>query len=177
VVSGEQDMDKRLKLIMTRRSIRRYQDKPVEDGDVEALLRAAMAAPSAGNCQPWHFVVVRERETMRRIMQSHPYAKMLDHAPVCIAVLADPSLQRHAGMWVQDCSAATQNILLAAHAIGLGAVWLGVYPESERTRAVQEILGLPAGIECLSLVALGHPAERPAAADRYDAGRVHSEAW
>jgi len=170
-------MNEGMKLIMTRRSIRRYQDAPVSEGDVETLLRAAMAAPSAGNCQPWHFVVVRERETMRRIMDVHPYSKMLDHAPLCIAVVGDLSLEKHKGMWVQDCSAATQNILLAAHALGLGAVWLGVHPYEDRSTGVGEILGLPDGILCLSLIAVGHPAQHPEPADRYDPSRVRSERW
>ncbi len=111
--------DPKLDVLMSRRSIRDYVDRDVSREDVEALLRAAMAAPSAGNEQPWHFVVIRRRETMGRIMQAHPYSDMLAEAPVCIAVLAEVALERHAGYWVQDCSAATMNILLAAHALGL----------------------------------------------------------
>ena len=167
----------RLELLMTRRSIRSYTQEDVGEGDVEALLRAAMAAPSAGNGQPWHFVVIRRRETMDRIMSVHPYARMLAQAPVCIAVCADPELERHAGFWVQDCSAATMNMLLAAHALGLGAVWLGVHPLSDRERAVREILHLPPKLHCLALVAVGHPAARPSPAERFDASRVHTEQW
>ena len=155
-------MNEGFELLMTRRSVRRYADEPVSDEDVEKVLRAAMAAPSAGNEQPWHFVVIRDRETMRRIMDVHPYSAMLDHAAVCIAVLAELSLEKHKGYWVQDTSAATQNILLAAHAIGLGAVWLGVHPVTDREEGIRRILGVPEGVECLSLIALGHPAEQPA---------------
>jgi len=170
-------MEGGIELIMTRRSVRRYTSEPVSDADLETLLRAGMAAPSAGNCQPWHFMVIRSRDTMRAITDVHPYSKMLDHAPLCIAVLSDPSLEKHKGMWVQDTSAATQNILLAAHALGLGAVWLGVHPYDDRTSGVARILGLPDDIRCLSLIAVGHPAGRPEPADRYDASRVHVERW
>ena len=170
-------MNEGLKLLLTRRSIRKYTDEPVSEEDVENVLRAAMAAPSAGNEQPWHFAVIRDRQTMSRITDVHPYAAMLDHAPVCIAVLAQLSREKYKGMWVQDCSAATQNILLAAHALGLGAVWLGVHPVTSREEGIKRILGLPAGVECLSLVALGHPAGQPGPADRYDPSRVHREKW
>jgi nitroreductase len=164
-------------LLMTRRSIRDYTDQDVSEGDVQTLLRAAMAAPSAGNEQPWHFVVIRRRATMEKIMQAHPYSDMLAQAPVCIAVLAEVALERHAGYWVQDCSAATMNLLLAAHALGLGAVWLGVHPVADRERAIKQILSLPDGLKCLSLVAVGHPAEGLGPADRFNPERVHEEQW
>ncbi len=166
-----------LDLLMTRRSVRAYTAEPVDDRDVEKLLRAAMAAPSAGNQQPWHFVVVRDRDTMQRIMEVHPYSAMLAQAPVCIAVLGELSLERHKGYWVQDTAAATQNILLAAHALGLGAVWLGVHPVEERQVGLRQILELPDGVECLALVAVGRPAERPEPADRFRPDRVHAERW
>ncbi len=166
-----------LELLLTRRSIRKYTDEPVSDADLEGLLRAAMAAPSAGNEQPWHFAVIRNRETMDRIMDIHPYAAMLEKAPVCIAVLADLAAEKYKGMWVQDASAATLSILLAAHALGLGAVWLGVHPVESREEGIKRILSLPDGVECLSLVAVGHPAEHPPRADRYDAARIHYDRW
>lgn len=169
--------DAQLDLLMTRRSIRSYTERDVSEEDVETLLRAAMTAPSAGNEQPWHFVVIRQRETMEKIMKAHPYSKMLAQAPVCIAVLADVELERHAGFWVQDCSAATMNLLLAAHALGLGAVWLGVHPMADRQKAMKGILGLPDAVRCLSLVPVGHPAASAAPANRFDPGRVHKEQW
>jgi nitroreductase len=169
--------DEAMDVLMTRRSIRSYTEEPVTDEQLERVLRAAMAAPSAGNEQPWHFVVIRERETMAAIMDVHPYAAMLAEAPVCLAVLADLAEEKHGGMWVQDCSAATQNILLAAHALGLGAVWLGVHPEAEREAGVKRILKLPEGVACLSLVAIGHPAEQKGPVDRYGPDRVHYEGW
>ncbi|MHC4480584.1 MAG: nitroreductase family protein [Planctomycetota bacterium] len=170
-------MNEGLKLLMTRRSIRKYTDEPVGQKEVEQVLRAAMAAPSAGNERPWHFVVIRERDVMDQIMDVHPYAAALQQASVCIAVLAEVSLEKFAGYWVQDTSAATLNILLAAHALGLGAVWLGVHPVQSRKEGIKRILSLPDGVECLALVAIGHPAEDPGPADRYDPARVHEQSW
>ncbi len=166
-----------INLLMTRRSVRAYTEEPVSERDVETILRAAMAAPSAGNEQPWHFVVVRDRETMRQITRVHPYAGMLEEAALCIAVTAELALEKYKDMWVQDCSAATQNILLAAHALGLGAVWLGVHPVAEREAGLKRILALPEGVECLALVSIGRPAEQPEPADRYEPHRVHQEKW
>ncbi len=170
-------MNDGINLLMTRRSVRTYTDAPVSDDDVETILRAAMAAPSAGNQQSWHFVVIRDRATMDQIRDIHPYSAMLDHAPVCIAVLGDESLERFAGYWVQDCSAATMNILMAAHALGLGAVWLGVHPIPERQEGMRRILGLPEGVNCLSLISIGHPAGPSEPADRYNPDRVRQEKW
>ncbi|MFW6189305.1 MAG: nitroreductase family protein [Planctomycetota bacterium] len=170
-------MDDRLQMLMTRRSIRSYTDEDVSEQAVEKLLRAAMAAPSAGNEQPWHFVVIRDDETMRRIMDVHEYSSMLEQAPVCIAVLGELALERHAGFWVQDCAAATQNLLLAANALGLGAVWLGVHPVKQRETGMAEILELPEGVVCFALAAVGHPAEQKPPAERYDPDRVHNEKW
>jgi len=169
--------DEGLELLMTRRSIRNYTDGPVTDDEVRQMLDAAMAAPSAGNQQPWHFVVIRDRQIMGRIMEAHPYSQMLSGAQVCVAVLAELALERHKGYWVQDCSAATQNLLLAAHALGLGAVWLGVYPTGDRERDIKDILGLPEGVRCLCLVSIGRPARPSGRADRYDESRVHQEKW
>jgi len=112
-----------IEAILTRRSIRRFRDEPVSDDLIETLLRAAMAAPSAGNQQPWHFVVIRDRETLDTTSTVHPYATMAAEAALAIVVCGDTTLEMHKGFWVQDCAAAIQNLLLAAHASGLGAVW------------------------------------------------------
>lgn len=170
-------MDEEIELLMTRRSIRSYTEQDVSEQQVTTLLRAAMAAPSAGNEQPWHFVVIRDRQTMQAIQEFHEYAGMLSHAPVCIAVLGDLEQERHDGFWVQDCAAATQNILLAAHALGLGAVWLGVHPVKSRQKGVAKLLDLPDNVRCLSLVAIGHRAEEKPPADRYQPDRIHRERW
>ena len=166
-----------LETIATRRSIRRYTPEGVSDSDVTTILDAAMASPSAGNEAPWHFIVLRERGSMESIMRVHPYSRMLIHAPVAIIVCADLSLERHEGFWVQDCSAATMSMLLAAHALGLGAVWLGVHPDAGREAGVREAFELPEGIVPLSIVSIGHPDETKPPSERYDEGRVHQEKW
>jgi nitroreductase len=161
--------------ILARRSIRAYTDAPVSPDAVRTLLEAAMAAPSASNNQPWHFVVVTERRTLDALADAHPYGKMLARAPLCIAVCGDAS--RAARFWVQDCSAATENLLLAATALGLGAVWLGVYPLDERVGVVRRLLALPRTVIPLNLLALGHPAETKPPRTQYDASRVHRQTW
>lgn len=163
--------------ILTRRSIRKYTDQPVSDETVTELLQAAMAAPSAGNQQPWQFVVIRERRTLDQLAVVHPYAAMAPKAQLAIAVCGDLRLETNEGYWVQDCAAATENLLIAAEAKGLGAVWLGVYPREERVASIQALLGLPDNVIPLSVVPIGYPAEHPGPADRFDPGRIHLERW
>ncbi|MFW6115434.1 MAG: nitroreductase family protein [Chloroflexota bacterium] len=161
--------------IFARRSIRQYTEEPVSDESIEILLKAAMAAPSASNRKPWQFIVVTKRETLDALADAHPHGKMLFEAPLCISVCGDlTEMERY---WVQDCSAATENLLLAATALGLGAVWLGIYPRDERVAAVRPILDLPDHITPLNLVSIGHPAEEKPARTQYDAARVHREGW
>lgn len=165
--------------IFKRRSVRKYLDKPVEDAQITQLLKAAMRAPSAGNEQPWEFVVLSERDTMVKIMEFHPYAKMLQATPCVIVVCAN--LQRSKfpeyDYWVQDCSAAAQNLLLEAWDLGLGATWLGVYPIPERVQGMQALLKLPGHVVPLCAVTVGHPAEVPPPADTFDEERIHREQW
>ena len=166
-----------LEAILTRRSIRQFTDQAVSEAVIEDLLRAAMSAPSAGNQQPWQFVVITDRQILDTIPSIHPYSAMLRQAPLAILVCGDEHLETHKGYWVQDCSAATQNLLLAAHARGLGAVWLGIYPRMDRVTGLRKLLGLPEHVIPLALVAIGHPAEHLPPADRYDATRVHRNRW
>jgi nitroreductase len=163
--------------VFSRRSIRSYTDEAVSEEDLERLLRAAMAAPSAGNQQPWTFVVVRERATLDAVPGFHPYAAMLPKAPAAIVVCGHPGGCKWPQMWVQDCSAATENILVEAAALGLGAVWLGVHPLEERERGARALLGIPDHIVPFAIVPVGHPAERKEPSDRYDPARVHLERW
>jgi len=165
-----------MEAILTRRSIRKYTKQPVPDEVLKELLEAAMCAPSAGNRQPWCFVIINDRKILNEIPAYHPYAQMLEEAPVAIMVCCDSDLQL--GEWgVQDCSAATQNILLAAHAKGLGAVWLGVYPTVPRLTAIKKLLSLPERIIPISLISIGYPAEQKPRQDRYRADRVHYNQW
>lgn len=166
-----------MEAILTRRSVRKYTDEPVPEKVIKTLLEAAMSAPSAGNQQPWHLVVIDERQMLDAIPDVHPYARMLRQAPLAILVCGDLQRERSPGFWVQDCSAATQNLLLAVRAQGLGGVWLGVYPREERVEGLRELLGLPEHVVPLALVSIGHPASEQGPANRYDEGRVHRNRW
>lgn len=166
-----------MEAIFARRSIRKYTSQPVATDQVEYLLRAAMSAPSAYNEQPWHFMVIRDRQLLNKIADFHPHAKMLYEAPLAIVVCCDQNLKKCEWFWPQDCSAATQNILIAAQAKGLGTVWCGVYPRQELVDGMSRLLNLPEHITPFSLIAVGYPAEEKAPADRYDPARVHYDRW
>jgi len=168
---------KALKAILSRRSIRQYTAQAISNEMVTELLKAAMAAPSAGNQQPWQFIVVDDRQILDAIPEIHPYSQMLKQAPLAVLVCGDESAPKYPGYWVQDCSAATQNLLLAAHAKRLGAVWLGVYPREERVLEFRKLFGLPEHITPLALISIGHPAEKKPPAERYDPSRVRRNRW
>jgi len=165
------------KAIQSRRSIRKYTEEPVSGDDIEALLTAAMHAPSAENEQPWHFVIIQDRKTLEAISRLSPTAPMAKHAPLAIAVCADKSLEKFPGLWVLDCSAATENILLAATARGLGAVWTAVYPFEDRMNGVKKLLKLPDEVIPLCVIPVGHPAETPAPVDRFNPSCIHHDTW
>lgn len=166
-----------MQAILSRRSIRRYTKEDVSDEIVKELLEAAMSAPSAGNEQPWHFVVIRDRKILNEIPNIHPYSGMLREAPLAILVCGDESLQKYKGYWVQDCSAATENLLIAINAKGLGGVWLGVYPVQDRVTGIRNLLNMPDSIIPFSLISIGYPAEQKPPANRYDSSRVHYDRW
>lgn len=156
--------------IMTRTSVRQFTSEQLSQEQISVLLRAGMAAPSAGNKQPWRFLVLQDKETQERIAATIGPAKPAAKAPTLIVVCGDLT-QTFPGegldYWVEDCSAATQNILLAAHALQLGAVWLGVYPLKERCDFLRQLLALPDNIMPLGMVAVGHPAETPKPKDKW----------
>ncbi|HHV58173.1 MAG TPA: nitroreductase family protein [Firmicutes bacterium] len=163
--------------ILARRSIRKYTAQAVPAEDITYLLQAAMSAPSANNEQPWHFVVIKDRKLMAEIPKIHPYAQMVPGAQLVIMVCGDLSRDATNGYWVQDCAAATENILIAAQNKGLGAVWLGVYPRQERVHGLQQLFGLPEKVLPFALVPLGYPAEHKPPADRFNPARVHYDRW
>jgi len=167
-------MDDRLKIIFSRRSIRVYTGEPVDEADIKSLLEAGMAAPSASNQKPWHFVVVTDKADLQALADAHPFGKMLANAALAIAVCGDPSISH---WWVQDCSAATENILVAATGLGLGGVWLGSHFRPEREQAVRDALSIPDEIGVLSLLSIGHPGEEKEARTQYDPARVHAGKW
>ncbi len=154
--------------IMTRTSIRQYTDEPVSKADIETMLRAGMAAPTAVNRQPWHFVAVTDKAKLAELAGCR--GGMIKQAGVAIVVCGnmDKAMQGPGqAFWVQDCSAATENILLAANALGLGAVWTGCYPMDDRVAEVSKALKLPETIVPLCVIAIGHPAEQPTPKDKW----------
>ena len=161
--------------IMTRSSVRTYTAELVDSADVITLLKAGMAAPTAMNRQPWVFVVITDAARRAAMAAELPYCKMAATAPLLIAVCRDKAkfIEDAPEYWVQDCSAATENILLAAHAIGLGAVWTGVYPVQDRVEMVSKALGLPEGIIPLNIICIGHPDSDNPAKDKWDPAKVH----
>ncbi len=163
--------------IFERRSIRAYTGQPVEDSQIEAICRAAMAAPSAGNEQPWHFVILRDPATLHAITQFHEYAFMLDQSPVAIAVCGDRAEEKFEGFWVQDCAAAVQNMLLKATELGLGSVWLGIHPVEDRVEGLARLLNVPRSVIPFAVVALGHPDETRQPEDRFKPERIHQDKW
>jgi len=173
-------MNESMQTIMTRPSVRAFLDKPVPEETVEQLLRAAMAAPSAKNSQPWAFVLIRDRAELEKLGAALPNAKMTATAPLALAIcgVMDKTLPGEAReYWIQDCAAATENFLLAVHALGLGAVWTGVHPISERIAILKETLRLPDGVEPFCLIPFGWPAGPVDAKDKWDPAAVHDDVW
>jgi len=169
-----------LKNIYTRTSVRSYEGREIEKEKVEQLLRAAMSAPTAMNKQPWAFIVVNDRAVLNSLADSLPHAKMAAEAPVAIVVCGDLSkvLEGEASTyWIQDASAATENLLLAAHGLGLGAVWTGVYPNQRRVDAVKAILKLPENIIPLNVIPIGYPKGPQAPKDKWNTDNIHYNKW
>lgn len=166
-----------MEAILKRRSIRQFTNQPIAQDDLNTLLRAAMMAPTARNCQEWEFVVVRNKETFKKMMHVHPYAKMLEQADCAIIVCGNTQREHAPGYWMADCGAATQNILLAATSLGIGSVWLGVYPNEARMKGLSQLLGLPDYVKPLNIIALGYPAEKKEEVDRFDPAKIHTEKW
>lgn len=158
--------------IQTRRSVRKYTDRHIDEEQLDAILKAAMAAPSAGNAQPWRFVVVDDKKLLSAIASLSPYAGMAASAPMAILLCGDQSAEKYPGFWAQDCAAAMQNMLLAAHAMGLGAVWCGIHPDAKREADFAKTFNLPKEVYAFGVMVLGHPADVPSPVDRFDLGKV-----
>lgn len=168
-----------LENIHARKSVRQFTDEPVSQEQIETMLKAAMAAPTAVNYQPWRFVVITERARLDAMAEVLPYAKMLKQAPLAIVVCGETTWfeGRENTYWQQDCSAATQNILLAAEALGLGAVWTGVYPNMELARPLAEFLGLPGNVQPLCCIPIGHHDGTTQPKDKWKPENIHYEKW
>jgi len=169
-----------IEAIFTRRSVRRFTGEPAAEADIETILRAAMAAPSAVNVQPWAFLVVTDRKKLDLLCARLPYAKMLDKAAFAIIVcgIPDKDAQFAKDFWITDCSAATENILLASHALGYGAVWTAVHPEQDRIKTVREACGIPENVIPLNVIPIGVPADslgKPL--NKYQSSNIHRNVW
>ena len=169
-----------IQTIMTRVSVREFTGEKISEAQIDTLLRAAMAAPSAINKQPWAFIVVTDEAKIAQLGDSLPCSRCANHPAVAIIPCGDLSKAiegEMAAFWINDMSAATENLLLAAHSMGLGAVWTGLHPDMNRARMVQQLLGLPEHIIPLCVVPVGVPAEQPEVKDKYKPENIHYNAW
>ena len=166
--------------IMTRTSVRAYSDRPVAKETVDTLLRAAMAAPKAGNRQPWRFVVIDDKSTLEYIGHNFKTMSMAGKAQLAVVMCGDVNATfsgEGVGYWIQDVSAASENLLLAAHAMGLGAVWCGIYPMTERVEQFSSRLALPADIIPMACICIGYPAGPSTPKDKWHPEYVHYNTW
>jgi nitroreductase len=168
-----------LTAIFTRHSVRKYTDQPISDETVNILLRAAMRAPSARNEQSWEFIVIRDKNILKQFPTFSPFAAHVPGAQVAIVVVGNKKLEAVPGLWIPDCSNAAMSILLAAHSMGLGAVWTTLYPYEERMAGARKLLNLPDNIVPLTVIPLGYPAsgEQGHAEDRFKPAKIHGERW
>lgn len=166
-----------MECLLTRRSIRKYVKKEIPGGTMKKILKAGMYAPSARNYQPWYFIVLNQQEILDKVTLFHPYSSMLPKASAGIVVCGDLNIEPTEAYINQDCSAATQNILLAAHDLGLGTVWLGLYPREKRMQGMKDLLKLPHYILPVSLIAIGYPGEEKPVPNRYREDRIRFNSW
>lgn len=182
-VVGTEAVDKAevvLDNIFARKSVRNFTDEKVSKEDLETLVKAGMAAPTAANKQPWDFIVITDRDMLNEFADFLDYGKMLKQASAAIVVTGDknetlPDIEDE--YWIQDCSAASQNILLAVESMGLGAVWLGIHPMPDRIAFAKEKLNLPENIRPLNIIAIGHPKGNKPPKDKWKSESMHMEKW
>ncbi len=170
-------MQNTIDTIYDRRSVRKYLEKSVNPDLVDEVLRAGMFAPSASNKQPWHFIVFNEKDKIQEIRELHPYTSALKTAPVCIMVCGDTEKEMAEGFYIADCSAATENMLLAAKALGLDTCWIGIYPWEEITNEFSKHLNLPENVVPFCFIALGYAEQKLERPRRYDSAKIHYNKW
>lgn len=169
-----------IETIFKRKSVRKFSDKPVEKEKIELILKSAMAAPSAVNNQPWMFVVIDDKDLLDKLGHELPYAKMLLTAQSAVVICGDmnkASDDWEQEFWVQDCSAATQNMLLAVESLGLGSVWTAVYPSKDRVEIVRNILNLPEHLMPLNVLPIGYPAGHDVSTSKWHEENIHYNKW
>ena len=161
--------------ILNRKSVRKYSDKEIEQEKIDIILKCAMAAPSAMNKQPWEILVINDKEKLGKIAEILPNASYSKNSQVTIIVCGNKDVSEK--FWEQDCSAVSENILLAAESLGLGAVWCAVYPFDEKVEAVKNLFELPENIIPLNVIPMGYPEANEEAKDKYDAAKIHINGW
>ncbi|MBE0526846.1 nitroreductase family protein [Candidatus Thorarchaeota archaeon] len=167
-----------LEAIYSRRSIRKFVLKDIPEDDVTKILKAGMSAPTSGNQRPWQFIVIRKREMFDKFIEAYTYSRqMLPDVPVAIMVCFDKNREKYELRWQIDCANATLNMLLAAHILGYGGLWLEIFPIEERITQIQQSFGIPDTVIPFALVTIGHKAEEKTPVDRFDAGIVHYDSW
>jgi nitroreductase len=162
--------------IMTRRSIRHFKSQTIPEEELQVLLKAAMYAPSGGNAQPWHFVVIDERAVLDEVPTFHDSSSFILEAPLAILICADEDIAKP-GRWLLDCSAAAENMLLAAHARGLGACWIGIQPVAARIEGITRLVNLPSRVQPVCMIAVGYPSETRPHPERFRPERIHHNRW
>jgi nitroreductase len=165
------------KAILNRRSVREYTQKEVSPEDIKKILEAGMAAPSAGNQQPWEFMIITEVHLLKQIAYIHPYAKMTHDVTVAILVCGNTKVEKHKDHWQQDCAASTENMLLAITALELGGVWCGIYPHEDRVEKFQDLFLLPKHIIPFAVIPIGHTTEKSFKIDRFNKAKIHYNEW
>lgn len=173
------ELNNTIKTIFDRASVRSFENNPISKDQLNLILKAGMAAPSARNLQPWAFIAITDRTILENLANGLPYAKMLFEATAAIVVCGVPDKAGDSpeGYWVQDCSAATQNILLATESIGLGAVWTGVYPRTERIEIVRKVLDIPQNVIPLNVIPIGYPKGESRPKDKFKPENIRWEKW
>ncbi|MDD3053108.1 MAG: nitroreductase family protein [Endomicrobiaceae bacterium] len=161
--------------ILNRKSVRKYTAQKVEQDKIDTIIKAGMSAPSAMNKQPWEFIVISDKKKLEDIAKILPYALPVKNASVAIIVCGNVDVSE--SYWVQDCSAVTENILLAAESLGLGAVWCGIYPQDERVKGIQRLLIIPKNIIPLSVVPIGYPLGNEMPKQKYNPSKIHNNKW
>lgn len=174
------EMNDTLRTIFKRKSVRSYKDDAVSEKQLMTLIRAGMAAPTAVDRRPWDFILITDKAVLKKMAEALPYAKMAEHAAAAIVVTGDLNRQfggKDASIWALDCSAASENILLAAESMGLGAVWTGVFPDKDRIQAVRKALGIPEDVVPLNFIPIGVPAGNEKPKDKFNPEQIHMNKW
>ena len=166
-----------LEALKTRRSIRKYTDKKISDKDIKEILNCAMYSPSAFDKQPWQFIMIDKKELFDDILKAASHAEMIKEASHAMIICGDKTLEESEGLLIQDISAVTENVLLAAHSLGLGAVWIGIYPFDEIVDGIKKLFNIPDNIIPVSMVVMGYPAEEAEQPVRYKEEKVHWNKW